>query len=65
MDALTLILALLSGLIASLACGALSGVRVGGEALGTKLAAYIGGLYGLVAGTATTVIGVIAMTLIG
>lgn len=64
MDPITLTLGIVAGLIAGLACGAISGLKVGGEALGSELAAYMGGLYGLVASCFTTLIGIVALVLI-
>ena len=42
-----------------------SGVRIGGEALGKELAAYMGSLYGFLAGTAGVAVGLIVLLLIG
>ena len=53
-----LILALVLGVLAALGAGALSGIRIGGAELGNELAAYMGMLYGLIAGGAAVVIGV-------
>lgn len=65
MDPLSLVLALIAGLATSIAFGAFSGLRVGGEALGSELAMYMGGLYGLIAGAATTVIGIVVLSILG
>lgn len=65
MDPLTLILSLVAGLLASIGAGALSGLRIGGEALGAELATYMGGFYGITAGALTTIIGIAALVLVG
>jgi hypothetical protein len=58
-------LALFVGFVASLAGGAFGGVLTGGKALGTELAAYMGSFYGVIAGTAGVLIGIIASAFIG
>lgn len=65
MDPLALVLGLIAGLTASIGFGALSGLRVGGEALGAELATYMGGFYGVTAGALTTIIGIAVLALIG
>lgn len=52
-----LALALALGIIASLGGGALSGIRIGGAALGNQLAATLGALYGIMAGAAGVLVG--------
>ncbi|MDP7150273.1 MAG: hypothetical protein QGI70_04755 [Paracoccaceae bacterium] len=59
-----LILALVLGVLAALGAGALSGIRIGGAELGNELAAYMGMLYGLIAGGAAVVIGVALIALV-
>jgi len=68
MGSLTLldaVIAFVIGSVASLAGGALSGVLVGGKALGNELAAMMGGFYGPLAGIPGVIIGLIALKLIG
>lgn len=62
---MTIILAFVAGILASLAAGAVSGLRIGKEALGAELAAYMGGLYGLLAGGAATAVTIIILAGIG
>lgn len=45
------------GLLCATAAGALSGVRVGADALGRELASFMGGIYGLLAGVFAVTIG--------
>ena len=59
-----LILALVLGVLAALGAGTLSGIRIGGAELGNELAAYMGMLYGLIAGGAAVVIGVALVALV-
>jgi hypothetical protein len=59
----TYLLALLLGIVAALGAGALSGVQIGKSALGARLAAYMGGLYGFVSGSVAVVLTVIVLTL--
>jgi len=59
-----LLFAIVVGVLAALAAGALSGIRVGGEAIGTELAAYMGGLYGVLSGIVAILIGVAVVFLI-
>ncbi|MEO1282655.1 MAG: hypothetical protein AAFV69_13075 [Pseudomonadota bacterium] len=40
-------------------------MKLAGEDLGNELASYMGALYGLIAGGSATVIGLIALMLIG
>ena len=53
---MTLILSLAVGFAAALIAGALSGLRIGKESLGVELAAYMGGLYGILAGSVAVII---------
>lgn len=57
------VLSLILGLAAALGAGALSGIRIGKDALGTELAAYMGGLYGIVAGSVAVVLAVLVLAL--
>jgi hypothetical protein len=57
--------ALIAGAVAAGAGGAAGGVFIGGKVLGNKLAATMGVFYGLLAGFAGTVIGLIALAFIG
>ncbi len=57
------ILALVVGIVAALGAGALSGIRIGGAELGNELASYMGMLYGLIAGGAAVVIGLVLVAL--
>lgn len=59
-----LILALVLGVLAALGAGALSGIRIGGAELGNELAAYMGTLYGLIAGVPAVVIGLAMVALV-
>lgn len=59
-----MILALVLGVLAALGAGALSGIRIGGADLGNELAAYMGMLYGLIAGGAAVVIGLALVALV-
>ena len=62
---MTIVLALIGGILAAAAAGAVSGLRIGKEALGAELAAYMGALYGLLAGGAAAVITTIILAGIG
>ena len=44
-----------------MAGGALSGMKIGAEALGADLAAYMGGLYGFLAGSIGVVAGLVVL----
>ena len=59
-----ILLAFVVGILASLAGGAISGIRIGGADLGRDLAAYMGMLYGVLAGAGAVVIGLVAAVLI-
>ena len=59
-----IVIAFIVGIVAALAGGAISGIRIGGADLGRDLAAYMGMLYGLIAGGGAVVIGLIAVVLI-
>ena len=53
---MTIIFALVAGVLAALGVGALSGLRIGKDALGAELAAYMGALYGFLAGGLAVVV---------
>ena len=59
-----LTLASIVGIAAAMGAGALSGIRIGGAELGNELASYMGMLYGLIAGGAAVVIGLILVSVI-
>ena len=60
----TLFLAsLLAGLLGAMVFGALSGLHIGREALGAELAAFMGGIYGVVSGALAVVVGLIILTI--
>ena len=59
-----LIIAILGGIAASLAGGAMSGWIIGKDALGAEMAASMGGLHGLVGGAAAVIIGIFALTIL-
>lgn len=61
---ITVILSLIVGFIGALIAGALSGLRIGKDALGTELAAYMGGLYGILSGSVAVVVSIIILMLI-
>ena len=48
--------ALVAGVLGALGAGALSGLRIGKDALGAELAAYMGALYGVLAGGLAVVV---------
>jgi hypothetical protein len=58
-----ILLSLVLGLAAALGAGALSGIRIGKDALGTELAAYMGGLYGIISGSVAVVLTVLVLAL--
>lgn len=58
-----IVLSLILGLAAALGAGALSGVRIGKDALGAELAAYMGGLYGIISGSVAVVLTVLVLSL--
>lgn len=58
-----ILLSLILGFAAALGAGALSGIRIGKDALGTELAAYMGGLYGIIAGSVAVVLTVLLLSL--
>lgn len=64
MDPITFVFALVLGVAASLGAGSLSGIRIGKDALGAELAAFMGGLYGILAGIVAVVLGLIVLTLL-
>ncbi len=57
------ILSLILGFAAALGAGALSGIRIGKDALGTELAAYMGGFYGMISGSVAVVLTVLVLSL--
>lgn len=59
-----LILSLILGLAAALGGGALSGFVIGRSALGGQLAAYMGALYGIMAGIGAVVLTLFVLALI-
>ena len=59
-----IIIAFIVGILAALAGGAVSGIRIGGADLGRDLAAYMGMLYGLIAGGGAVVVGLVLAVLI-
>ena len=61
---MTLILSLIAGIAAALIAGALSGLRIGKDALGAERAAYMGGLYGFLSGAVAVVVTTIILILI-
>ncbi len=58
-----ILLSLILGFAAALGAGALSGIRIGKVALGTELAAYMGGLYGIISGSVAVVLTVVVLAL--
>lgn len=64
MPIFTFVLAAVSGLIAAAAAGALSGARLAGHDLGIRLAAYLGGLYGLLSGLGAVAAGLLITQLL-
>jgi len=61
MDIITLIIALVAGIAAAMAGGALSGMKIGAGALGADLAAYMGVLYCFLAGSIGVVAGLVVL----
>ena len=61
---MTLILSLIAGVLAALIAGALSWLRIGKDALGTELAAYMGALYGLLSGSIAVVVSTIVLMIV-
>ena len=57
-------IALGGGAVASVIGGAIGGVLVGGKALGNKLAATMGAVYGPMAGIAGVALGLIVLMLV-
>ena len=55
---------LLTGLLGAMVFGALSGLRIGKEALGAELAAFMGGLYGVVSGALAVIAGLIILVIL-
>jgi hypothetical protein len=60
----TFVMSAVLGLIAAAAAGALSGARLAGDELGTRLAAYLGGLYGLLGGAGAVAAGLLITQLL-
>ena len=60
-----IILPLVLGVLAALAAGILSGVTIAAKVIGVELAGSMGGLYGLLSGSFTIIIGLIGLTLFG
>ena len=58
-----IVLSLILGFTAALGAGALSGVRIGKDALGAELAAYMGGLYGIISGSVAVALTVLVLAL--
>ncbi|MBY0362108.1 MAG: hypothetical protein K2X45_09395 [Phreatobacter sp.] len=58
------ILALVAGLATAFAAGVASGLQIGREALGAELAAYMGGLYGMISGGAAVVVTVLVLSFV-
>ncbi len=54
----------LSSIAAALIAGALSGLRIGKDALGAELAAYMGGLYGFLSGSVAVVVTTIILMIV-
>ena len=61
---MTLILSLIAGVLAAFIAGAISGLRIGKDALGTELAVYMGGLYGLLSGSIAVVVSTIILMIV-
>ena len=53
------------GVVAAIVAGACSAVRIGGEALGVQLAAFMGMIYGALAGALGVGAGLVVLLLIG
>jgi len=64
LDWLLIFGALALGVVASIVGGGVSGVWIGGEALGKQLAAFMGGLYGVMAGGLGVVVGLAVLSFI-
>jgi hypothetical protein len=58
-----IILSLALGFAAAAGAGALSGIRIGKDALGAELAAYMGGLYGIISGSVAVILTVLLLSL--
>ncbi len=61
MNLLTAIELLLLAATLSIAAGALTGIKIGGQFLGKQLAAMMGGFYGPVAALPAVVLGIILL----
>lgn len=64
MTAILILLSLALGVSAAAIAGALSGLRIGKDALGAELAAYMGGLYGIMSGVGAVILTVLILALI-
>jgi uncharacterized membrane protein len=61
MNLLTAIELIILAVLLSIAAGALTGVKIGGEFLGKELAAMMGGFYGPVAAVPAVLLGIILL----
>jgi hypothetical protein len=64
LQSIMLVIALALGIVASLGGGALSGIGIGGAALGKQLAAIMGALYGVMAGAVGVIVGLAVLQLV-
>lgn len=64
MSAILILLSLVFGIAAAALAGALSGLRIGKDALGAELAAYMGGLYGIMSGVGAVILTVLILALV-
>ena len=60
---MTIVLALIVGVAASLIGGAMGGVAIGGKALGNELAAMMGGFFGPLAVVPGVIVGLLFLRL--
>ncbi|WP_422342824.1 hypothetical protein [Parasphingorhabdus sp.] len=58
------LMALLAGIFTALVAGMISGIIIGKEALGLEMASSMGGLYGVLGGTAASLVGLLVLTVI-
>ena len=58
------LIALLGGIVTALVAGMISGIIIVKEALGLEMASGMGGLYGLLGGTAASLVGLLVLTVI-
>ena len=61
MNLLTAIELIILAVLLSIAAGAITGVKIGGEFLGKELAAMMGGFYGPVAALPAVLLGIILL----